>query len=187
MNTVYTVWRERNAKKLLIETGYWVQLLQSSGYRYWLSMTGYFNIQVTGYWVQILGTVQLLLIYKTLWQHAHFLCARDCVQPQNLSHYLKVLKIFFFFNGETCWNPWEKTIQYHTPPVHPSSLSKTRFSVTKPTDVRGSFHCQNISSTLFTSVSALDLVILHTCNILATATSQTLARTFFLLRGVIQV
>ena len=75
----------------VIETGYWVQLLQGSGYRYWLSMTGYFNIQVTGYsyWAQLLGTeywVQLF-IYKTLylWQHAHFLCARDRVQPQNLS------------------------------------------------------------------------------------------------------
>ena len=125
--TLYIQHREKGMQQNpVIETGYWVQLLQGSGYRYWLSMTGYFNIQVTGYSYWALGTEYsyYLFIYKIslyLWQHAHFLCTRDRVQPQNLSHYLKPWR--FFFNGETCWNPREKTIQCHTPPVHPSSFS----------------------------------------------------------------
>ena len=72
-------------------------------------------------------------------------------------------------NVKASWNPWEKKIQHHTPPVHPSyflQIEKTRFSERQQQKkylliVVGFFRCYNIRSTRFISVSALDLAIVH--------------------------
>ena len=69
------------------------------------------------------------------------------------------------------WNPWEKKIQRHIPPVHPSyflQIEKTHFSKWRQQKqylsiAVGFFRCYNIRSTRFTSVLALDLAIVHKC------------------------
>ena len=52
----------------LLSIGYWIQLLQGTGYRWWLPMNEYFNIQITGYWVQLLVYgFWVLLLQGTAW------------------------------------------------------------------------------------------------------------------------
>ena len=72
-------------------------------------------------------------------------------------------------NVKASWNPWEKKIQHHIPPVHPSyflQIEKTRFSEWQQQKqylsiAVGFFRWYNSTSTRFISVPALDLALVH--------------------------